>query len=67
MFGIFFVLYCLSNISAGLITTFALGFFNTQMYFLIITILGGISVLFCIFCIKPIDSQSPKAELRTVP
>lgn len=61
MFGIFGVLYCLSNISAGLITTFGLGFFNAKIYFLLITVLGAISIGFCFFFIKPIDSL-PHAE-----
>ena len=37
MFGIFSSLYCFSNVSAGLITTFGLGFFNSTTYFLIIS------------------------------
>ena len=56
MFGIFSSIYCFSNVSAGLITTFALGFFDPQTYFFIITALGVISILFCLFFVKNISS-----------
>lgn len=39
-----------SNILVGsTITTFALGFFGDSYYFIILTIIGGISVVFSIF------------------
>jgi len=55
MYGIFSFFYCLSNVSAGLITTFGLGFFDAQTYFFIITALGIISILFCLFFVRPIS------------
>jgi hypothetical protein len=57
MFGLFGVLYCLSNISAGLITTFGLGFFNPKVYFMMITVLGCISIAFCVLFLRPIDAS----------
>lgn len=61
MFGIFSTVYCLSNVSAGLITTFALGFFNELTYFSIISLLGAISILFCLFFVKNIK-EGDRAE-----
>lgn len=52
MFGVFSSLYCLSNVSAGLITTFGLGFFDSQTYFLIITVFGVIAFIFCLFFVR---------------
>jgi len=54
MFGIFSSIYCFSGVSAGFITTFGLGFFSSQIYFVIITVLGVISVLFCLFFVNNI-------------
>jgi hypothetical protein len=66
MFGIFGVLYCLSNISAGLLTTFGLGFFNAKIYFLLITALGAISIAFCFFFVRPIDSLPPAESAQSL-
>ena len=54
MFGILNGLYCLSNVSAGLITTFGLGFFNALTYFYIISGLGIFAFLFCYFVVRDI-------------
>ena len=62
MYGIFSSIYCLSNVSAGLITTFALGFFDSQTYFLIITALGVLSILFCIFFVKNLSEKKEIIE-----
>lgn len=54
MFGFFTTFYCFSNVSAGLLTTYALGFFDTRIYFCSIAACGVISILFCIFFIPTI-------------
>ena len=56
MFGFFTTFYCFSNVSAGLLTTYALGFFDTRIYFCSIAACGVISILFCIFFIPNIDN-----------
>ena len=56
-FGMFSLIYCLSHISAGLITTFGLGLFNFQTYFLCVTAAGTASILFCWLFIKDISSD----------
>lgn len=43
-FGMFSYIYCLTNISAGLITTFGLGWFDAQIYFIILTAVGLLSI-----------------------
>ena len=63
MFGIFTSIFCFANVSAGLITTFGLGFFDSQTYFYIITIMGVIATLFCLFFIKPISEKDINANL----
>ncbi len=55
-FGFFTTFYCFSNVSAGLLTTYALGFFDTRIYFCSIAACGVISILFCIFFIPNIDN-----------
>lgn len=52
MFGIFSTIYCFSNVTAGLITTFGLGYFGAHIYFLIITFFGLLAVFFCIFFVR---------------
>jgi len=59
MYGIFSSLYCLSNVTAGLITTFGLGFFDSQTYFYIITLLGIISIIYCFFFVKHLKEGEP--------
>lgn len=54
-FGLFSLIYCLSHISAGLITTFGLGLFNVEVYFLTITATGLLSVLFCALFISDVQ------------
>ena len=49
MFGLFNSIFCLSNVAAGLITTFGLGFFNSLVYFIVITCLGILSILYFFF------------------
>jgi hypothetical protein len=56
MFGIFSTLYCLSNVSAGLLTTFGLGFFDPQTYFVFISVCGVLSILFCALFVRAIDA-----------
>lgn len=55
MFGIFSTLYCFSNVSAGLITTFGLGFFDARTYFLIITFFGVLAIFFCFFFVRALE------------
>lgn len=57
MYGVFSSLYCFSNVFSGLITTFGLGFFNALTYFSIITTLGVISIIFCIFFVRNIPQN----------
>jgi hypothetical protein len=54
-FGLFSLIYCLSHISAGLITTFGLGLFSVEIYFLTITVTGLLSILFCWMFISNIE------------
>ncbi len=57
MFGLFSSIYCLSNVTAGLITTFGLGFFNELVYFIVITCLGIVSIIFCFFFVKHVEER----------
>lgn len=52
MYGILNGFYCLSNVSAGLITTFGLGFFNPVTYFYILAALGLLAVSFCYIFVR---------------
>lgn len=61
MFGIFSSIYCLSSVSAGIITTFGLGYFDARTYFVIITLFGLISILFCFFLVRPME-ETPQAD-----
>ena len=54
MYGVFSSIYCFSNVTAGFITTFGLGFFDPQAYFYLITALGFLAALFCIFFVRNI-------------
>lgn len=54
MFGIFSSIYCFANVSAGLITTFGLGFFDAKTYFSLITAMGFLSIVYCLFYIEDI-------------
>ena len=56
-FGLFSLLYCLSHISAGLITTFGLGLFSPEVYFVCITATGLVAVAFCALVIDHIEDQ----------
>lgn len=56
-FGVFFRLYTASNILAGVVTTFLLGFFSVKFYFLIITSIGAASVLFMFFFLERVDGD----------
>jgi hypothetical protein len=58
LFGIFSTIYCLSNISAGLITTFGLGFFSPTIYFMLITAIGILAIIYCIFFVDDIQNNS---------
>jgi len=62
MYGIVNSSYCLSNVSAGLITTFGLGFFDAQIYFYIETVIGLMAIMYCAFFVRNI---SEKSRLRT--
>lgn len=65
MYGIFSSIYCFSNVTAGLITTFALGFFDPKTYFFIITVMGIIAVLFCFFFVRHISVSEGSPSLLT--
>lgn len=66
MFGIFSSIYCFSSVSAGLITTFGLGFFNDRIYFAIITVLGVIAVLFCLFFVENVDKEGEDSKQLSI-
>jgi MFS family permease len=57
MYGIFGAFYCLSNVTAGLITTFGLGFFDAEHYFVIVTLLGVIATFYCLFFVRNISEK----------
>ena len=48
---IFFHIFC-----GGLITTFALGVFGNLTYFIVLTVVGVISLAFCQFFLDPLSS-----------
>ena len=58
MFGYFNSAYCLTDVSAGLITTFGLGFFDSQTYFYITTALGPIATIYCYFFVRNITEET---------
>ncbi len=53
--AIFTLLYSLSQVMAGVITTFFLGFFSEEVYFITLTIIGILSTLFAIFFLENIS------------
>jgi len=63
-FGLFSLIYCLSHISAGFITTFGLGLFNVEIYFITITATGLLSVLFCALFINDVEKFTKVNDLR---
>lgn len=58
MFGYVNSAYCMSNVSAGLIITFGLGFFDARTYFFITTFLGVLATIYCLFFVKNISEKS---------
>ena len=64
MFGLFSLLYCLSHISAGLITTFGLGLFSPQVYFICLATTGLLAVAFCALVIGHIEDQPTLPRLE---
>ena len=46
--GVFQFIRCSTNLSAGIITTFFLGFFSGRTYFIAITIISLISAIYCL-------------------
>jgi len=61
MYGIVGGFYCMSNVSAGLITTFGLGFFSPPIYFCILGALGSIALAFCYLFVRDISQLQPLA------
>lgn len=54
---------CFSNSLLGnLITTFCIDLFSNEIYFLILTILGIISLLFCQFFVTDLPHPDEQAE-----
>lgn len=53
----------MSHISAGFVTTFGLGLFNDEIYFMTITATGLLSVVFCIFFITDIESLKKDKDI----
>jgi len=58
MFGLINSAYCMSNVSAGLIITFGLGFFDAKTYFFITTFLGLLATAYCLFFVKNIKEEN---------
>jgi len=54
----------MSHISAGFITTFGLGLFNVEIYFITITATGLLSVLFCALFINDVEKFTKAIDLR---
>ena len=65
-FGVFFRLYTVSNILAGVTTTFLLGFFSPRIYFIIITSLGLFSVLYLFFFLENIRPGTKHKERQSL-
>ena len=63
MYGLFSSIYCFSNVSAGLLTTFALGFFDSKLYFVIITAIGLLSIVFCLLFLPTLPNARPSPSL----
>lgn len=53
--GIFTLMYSLSQVMAGIVTTFFLGLFSEEVYFITLTIIGLLSTLFAIFFLEDIS------------
>ena len=56
-YGLYNASYCLINVSAGLITTFGLGFFDPLTYFFITTAFGCVATLFCWFFVRDVSVE----------
>jgi hypothetical protein len=56
--AIFSILISFSSLTAGITTTFFLGYFSNQVYFIALTSLSLLSSLFCIFFLKNISQNS---------
>lgn len=54
-FGLFYRLYSGSNVSAGIITTFFLGFFDAYIYFVVLTSIAVGSVLYVFFFVPNVE------------
>lgn len=61
-YGLFSSIYCFSNVSAGIITTFGLGFFDSWIYFWIITALGVLACLYCFFFVPHLPNSKLPSE-----
>ena len=55
-YGLFYSMYCIANITSGVMTTFVLGFFSTAVYFWVLLGIGVSSILFCIFFVKNVQN-----------
>jgi hypothetical protein len=54
-----------SNILLGsLVTTFGLGLFSDTVYFIILTVFGGLAILFSIFFIQNVQAK-PQKEINS--
>ncbi len=66
-FGLCYGIFCIANITSGLMTTFLLGFFSTTIYFWTLFGIGVVATLFCIFFVKNVqkvygDDDQPLIE-----
>lgn len=64
MYGLFTLLYCFSNVTAGFITTFGLGFFDEKVYFYVITGLGIVAMLYCLFFVPELEQVDHPTDAR---
>ena len=63
-FGVFYGIFCVSNITSGLVTTFMLGLFDVLVYFWILVGVGVIATLFCLFCITDVQKKYADRESK---
>ena len=66
-FGLFFLIYSLSNITAGLITTLMLGLFEIEVFFWILEGISVITLLFCIFVLPDVQKKYMNVEISDGP
>ena len=56
-FGIFNGIYCVQSITGAFITTFGLGYFENNVYFVLVTMIAILSAVFCQFFIADLQQN----------